>query len=110
MACCDNESWGHSYCSSIKVERSYVAVSLFKLNFIETLCCYWERSYRSSWEFTDERVRQNLTGLVDNTKQNSTCVANKKQGGVCEVWKRNDSNAHKVYTQRGESLVQEDVS
>ncbi|CAK1816174.1 hypothetical protein VCRA2123O444_210044 [Vibrio crassostreae] len=34
-----NESQGHCYCSSIKVEGIYVAVSLFKLNFIETLCC-----------------------------------------------------------------------
>ncbi|CAK2775636.1 hypothetical protein VCRA219O19_220091 [Vibrio crassostreae] len=55
-------------------------------------------------------MRENLTGLVYNSKQNSTCVTNKKHGGVCEIWIRNHSNAHKVYTQRGESLVQEDVS
>ena len=64
----------------------------------------------SAWKLTDELVWENLTGLEDNSKQNSTCIANKKHGGVCEIWKRNDSNAHKVYTQRGESLVQEDVS
>jgi hypothetical protein len=30
----------------------------------------------------------------------------KNIGRVCEIWKRNNSNAHKNHTQRGGSLVQ----
>ena len=36
----DNESRGHCYCSSIKVESCYVAVSLFGVRFIEYFIVY----------------------------------------------------------------------
>ena len=50
MACYDNESRGHCYCSSIKVEGSYVAVSAILGSFLLFSPTASRISFSAHWE------------------------------------------------------------